>query len=180
VSEAELIARVVGGDQVAARELYDSYALRVYRLAFRLTGRAELAREYTQDVFVRAFANLPRFRGDSGLATWLHRITISVVSDGVQRVRRRYEREHPLLGTEPAGDVADRVDPVLRKRLHCAIDELPEVYRVAVILHDIEGYTHAEIAEITGVAVGTCRSRLSLARARLRAALSDLAEDVET
>jgi RNA polymerase sigma-70 factor (ECF subfamily) len=180
VSESELIARVLGGDQVAARALYDAYALRVYRLAFRLTGEAELAREYTQDVFVRAFASLPRFRGDSALATWLHRITISVVSDAAHKVRRLREREHPLLGTEPGSDVADGVDPVLRQRLHRAIDALPEVYRIAVILHDIEGYTHAEIAAITGVAVGTCRSRLSLARARLRAALSDLAEDVET
>ena len=180
VSESELIARVLGGDQVAARELYDAYAPRVYRLAFRLTGEAELAREYTQDVFVRAFANLPRFRGDSALATWLHRITVSVVSDAVRKVRQLREREHPLLGTEPGGDVADRVDPVLRMRLHRAIDALPEVYRVAVILHDIEGYTHVEIAEIMGVAEGTCRSRLSLARARLRAALSDLVEDVET
>jgi RNA polymerase sigma-70 factor (ECF subfamily) len=179
VPEPELIARVLRGDQVAARELYDAHASRVYRLAFRLTGDAELAREYTQDVFVRAFANLPRFRGDSALGTWLYRITLSVVSDAVRKVKRLREREIPIDELQLVGDDhSNGSDPVLRERLHHAIDALPEVYRIPVILHDIEGYTHPEIAEIVGVAEGTCRSRLSMARARLRAALGDLNEEL--
>jgi RNA polymerase sigma-70 factor (ECF subfamily) len=181
VSEPELIARVLNGDQIAARELYDAHAPRVYRLAFRMTGEAELAREYTQDVFVRAFANLPRFRGDASLATWLHRITITVVSDAVRKVRRIRERELPFDEWNPVGvDPTEKLDPVLREKLHNAIDALPEALRIPVIMHDLEGYTHVEIADIIGVAVGTCRSRLSMARARLRKALGDLTEEMKS
>jgi RNA polymerase sigma-70 factor (ECF subfamily) len=69
---------------------------------------------------------------------------------------------------------------VLRDRLHRAIDDLPEIYRTTLIMHDIEGYTHTEIAEALGVAEGTCKSRLSQARAQLRAVLRDLAPELES
>src|SRR2546430_8980875 len=83
--EPELIARVLAGDRVAARELYDAHAPRVFRLAFRLTGDADLAREFTQGTYVRAFAQLSKFRGDAALSTWLHRITVTVVSNAMRR-----------------------------------------------------------------------------------------------
>jgi RNA polymerase sigma-70 factor (ECF subfamily) len=180
VSEPELIARVLAGDRVAARDLYDAHAPRVYRLAYRMSGDADMAREATQDVFVRAFSQLARFRGDAALSTWLHRITLTVVASTMRKVQRMRERELPLdLRDATAAAVEGRGDPVLRVRLHRAIDALPEIYRMAVIMHDIEGYTHLEIAEILGVAEGTCKSRLSLARAQLRTALSDLAGELD-
>lgn len=175
MSEPERIARVLAGDQLAARELYDECAPRVYGLAYRITGDADLARECTQDTFVRAFAQLPRFRGDSALGTWLHRITVTVAADAMRRIKRIREREMELEDRHVVDGVpGDGVDPILRRRLHNAIDALPESYRITVILHDVEGYTHLEIAEMLGVAEGTCKSRLSLARARLRTALHDL------
>jgi RNA polymerase sigma-70 factor (ECF subfamily) len=180
VSEPELITRVLSGDRIAARELYDAHAPRVYRLAFRLTGDADLAREFTQDTFVRAFSQLSRFRGDSALSTWLHRITVTVVSNAMRKVKRFRERETDLEDVHPHGPDASGVDPVLRDRLHRAIDALPEIYRTTVIMHDIEGYTHTEIAEVLGVAEGTCKSRLSMARAQLRAQLADLAPELES
>ena len=180
VSEPELITRVLSGDRIAARELYDAHAPRVYRLAFRLTGDADLAREFTQDTFVRAFGQLARFRGDSALSTWLHRITVTVVSNAMRKVKRFRERETDLEDVHPHGPDAAGVDPVLRDRLHRAIDALPEIYRTTVIMHDIEGYTHTEIAEVLGVAEGTCKSRLSMARAQLRAQLADLAPELES
>src|SRR5581483_1096778 len=182
VSEPDLIARVLAGDRIAARELYDAHAPRVFRLAFRLTGDADLAREFTQDTFVRAFSQLSRFRGDSALSTWLHRITVTVVANAMRKVKRFRERETDLEDIHPlGGDGSDghQVDPVLRDRLHRAIDALPEIYRTTLIMHDIEGYTHTEIAEVLGVAEGTCKSRLSQARAQLRAVLSDLAPEFE-
>jgi RNA polymerase sigma-70 factor (ECF subfamily) len=176
VSEPELIARVVAGDRIAARELYDAHSPRVFRLAFRLTGDSDLAREFTQDTFVRAFGQLSRFRGDSALSTWLHRITVTVVANAMRKVKRFRERETELEDVHLfAGSDGPGVDPVLRDRLHRAISDLPEIYRTTVIMHDIEGYTHTEIAEVLGVAEGTCKSRLSQARAQLRAVLSDLA-----
>jgi RNA polymerase sigma-70 factor (ECF subfamily) len=180
VSEPDLIARVLAGDRIAARELYDAHSPRVYRLAFRLTGDADLAREFTQDTFVRAFGQLAKFRGDSALSTWLHRITVTVVANAMRKVKRFRERETDLEDVHPFGSDGAGVDPVLRERLHRAIEALPEIYRTTLIMHDIEGYTHTEIADVLGVAEGTCKSRLSQARAQLRAALGDLASELES
>jgi RNA polymerase sigma-70 factor (ECF subfamily) len=125
VTEPELITRVLAGDRIAARELYDGHAPRVYRLAYRLTGDADLARESTQDVFVRAFRQLPNFRGESALGTWLHRITITVVSTELRRVKKKREREADFDDVLPAASDLDYGDPVLRERLRRAIDALP-------------------------------------------------------
>jgi RNA polymerase sigma-70 factor (ECF subfamily) len=177
VNEPELIARVLSGDRIAARELYDAHSPRVFRLAFRLTGDADLAREFTQDTFVRAFAQLSKFRGESALSTWLHRITVTVVSNAMRKVKRFRARETDLEDVHPVDADGAGVDPVLRERLHRAITALPEIYRTTIIMHDLEGYTHTEIADVLGVAEGTCKSRLSQARAQLRAALADLAPE---
>jgi RNA polymerase sigma-70 factor (ECF subfamily) len=176
VIEPELIARVVAGDRLAMRALYDAHVGRVRRLAFRLTGDAELADEVTQDTFVRAFSHVSSFRGDCALATWLHRIAVSVACNATRGARRRQRREADIEeadahAIQPDGE---RVDPIVRERLHGAIDALPEILRVALVMHDFEGYSHVEIAEVLDIPVGTCRSRLFLARARLRAALGDL------
>lgn len=183
VREPELIAQVLAGDRVAARELYDAHAPRVYRLAYRLTGDADLAREFTQDTFVRAFQQLPRFRGDAAFSTWIHRITVTVVANAMRRVKRLKTRETDLDDAIPirGGETAfTGVDPILRDRLAKAIEELPEIYRTTLIMHDLEGYTHGEIAEVLGVAEGTCKSRLAMARAQLRETLGDLREEMES
>ena len=175
--EPELIARVVAGDRLAARELYDAHAPRVFRLAFRLTGESELARELTQETFIRAFAQLGRFRGESALSTWLHRVTISVVSNAMRKVKRFRVRETDLDEATSMAVETRRADPDLRDKLHRAIDELPEIYRVTLVMHDVEGYTHEEIANVLGVAEGTCKSRLSVARAQLREKLAPFAKE---
>jgi len=175
--EPELIARVVAGDRLAARELYDAHAPRVFRLAFRLTGESELARELTQETFIRAFAQLGRFRGESALSTWLHRVTVSVVSNAMRKVKRFRARETDLDEATPMAAETPRADPDLRDKLHRAIDELPEIYRVTLVMHDVEGYTHEEIANVLGVAEGTCKSRLSVARAQLREKLAPYAKE---
>jgi len=134
VSEPDLIARVVAGDRIAARELYDAHAPRVFRLAFRLTGDTALAREFTQDTFVRAFVQLARFRGDSALSTWLHRITVTVVANAMRKVKRFRDRETDLEDVSLEHHDTAATDPVLRDRLHRAIDELPEIYRTTIII----------------------------------------------
>lgn len=175
--EPELIARVVAGDRLAARELYDAHAPRVFRLAFRLTGDDDLARELTQETFIRAFVQLGRFRGESALSTWLHRVTVSVVSNAMRKVKRFRTREADL---EEAGLMAVETrttDSDLRDSLYKAIDELPEIYRVTFVMHDVEGYTHDEIATVLGIAEGTCKSRLSVARGQLREKLATFAKE---
>jgi RNA polymerase sigma-70 factor (ECF subfamily) len=175
--EPELIARVVAGDRLAARELYDAHVQLVFRLAFRFTGDGELARELTQETFIRAFAQLSRFRGDSALSTWLHRVTISVVSNAMRKVTRLRTRETDLDEAAPIAVETPVSDPDMRDKLHRAIDELPEIYRVTIVMHDVEGYTHEEIANVLGVAEGTCKSRLSVARAQLREKLAPYAKE---
>ena len=175
--EPELIARVVAGDRLAARELYDAHAPRVFRLAFRLTGDNELARELTQETFVRAFGQLGRFRGESALSTWLHRVTVSVVSNAMRKVKRFRTREADLEEASLMTSDTRVPDPDLRDQLYRAIDELPEIYRVTFVMHDVEGYTHDEIANVLGIAEGTCKSRLSVARSQLREKLRAFAKE---
>jgi RNA polymerase sigma-70 factor (ECF subfamily) len=175
--EPALIARVVAGDRQAARELYDAHAPRVFRLAFRLTGDQELSRELTQETFIRAFAQLGRFRGESALSTWLHRVTVSVVSNAMRKVKRFRAREADLDEASTLPVTTGAADPDLRDKLFRAIDELPEIYRITLVMHDVEGYTHEEIANVLGVAEGTCKSRLSVARAQVREKLAPFAKE---
>ena len=170
VNERQLIARVMAGDRLAGRALYDTHAPRVYSLAYRLSGDAEKAREFTQDTFIRAFARLSQFRGDAAFSTWLHRITVTVVSNA-RRSEVRFAREVALDEAHMV-ESAPEAEPDLKECIARAVENLTEVYRTTLILHDIEGYTHAEIAELLGVPEGTCKSRLSAARAQLREALA--------
>jgi len=177
VEEAQLVTAVLAGDPRAERDFYDRHVDRVYRLAFRMAGDETLAREFTQDTFVRAFSQLDRFRGESALSTWLHRVTISVVSNAMRKVKRFRTREADLDEASLMAVETRSGDPDLRDKLHRAIDELSEIYRTTFVMHDVEGYTHEEIANVLGVAEGTCKSRLSVARAQLREKLAPFAKE---
>ena len=174
MDERELIARVRAGDGVAERALYDAHVDRVYRLAYRLVGDDDLAREFTQDTFVRAFERLGSFREEAKLSTWLHAIATSVVLNGLRKVKR-LRRETDL---EDAGGVAAGrrdAEPDLKHRLARAIDDLPQGYRTVFVMHDVEGYTHEEIGNALDIETGTSKAQLSRARAKLREALADFA-----
>lgn len=175
VLERELIARAVTGDVAAQRALYDAHVDRVYRLAFRLSGDTELAQDFVQDAFIRAFQRLGDFRGDSSFSTWLHSITMSVSLNGLRKVKRLRQREAPLESAESIGVVARRADPDLRRRLYAAIDDLPPGYRAVFVMHDVEGYTHEEIGGALGIQAGTSKAQLFRARAKLREVLADFA-----
>ncbi|MEJ2218261.1 MAG: sigma-70 family RNA polymerase sigma factor [Gemmatimonadota bacterium] len=177
----QLVERACSGDPAATRELYDANVDRVYRLTYRLAGDEELAREYTQDTFVRAFQRLDQFRGDAALSTWLHSIAVSVAFNGLRKVKRVRSRELAMgdMGPMEATHASSlpRAEPDLKERLHQAIDDLPEMYRAVVVMHDVEGYTHQEIGGALGVAAGTSKARLFRARQMLREALADFAEE---
>lgn len=178
VDQRELIRRVLEGDPAAERRLYDAHVDRVYRLAYRMTGDEELAREYTQDTFVRAFHRLGDFRGDSALSTWLHSITVSVVLNGLRKTKRVRQREVDLDDAPVLSVVQAPMEPRLRERLRTAIDALSERYRLVFVMHDIEGFTHEEIGSSLQVAVGTSKAMLFRARARLREQLADIAQEL--
>ena len=174
MDDRQLIARVLGGDPVAERALYEQHVDRVYRLAYRLAGNDDLAQDFTQDTFVRAFQRLPEFRGDSAFSTWLHSIAVSVSLNGLRKVARLRTREADL--TEATSVPVPRTaEPDLKVRMARAIDALPDGYRTVFVMHDIEGYTHEEIGAALGIEAGTSKAQLSRARAKLRQALADFA-----
>ena len=175
VTDHEIIAAVLRGDVRAERELYDAHVDRVYRLAWRMAGDETLARDFTQDTFIRAFQRLADFRADSSLATWLHSIAVSVILNGLKKVRRIHGRE--IGGDElPEVMVGTREsEPDLKVRLRAAIEGLPEGYRAVFVMHDVEGFTHEEIGAALGIQPGTSKAQLSRARAKLRVELSEFA-----
>ena len=175
VNESQLIARVIAGDRLAGRALYDTHAPRVYSLAYRMSGDPERAREFTQDTFIRAFARLSQFRGDAAFSTWLHRIVVTVISNA-RRSEVRFAREVALDEANLIEASAPEAEPDLKDCIARAVENLSEAYRTTLIMHDIEGYTHSEIAGILGVPEGTSKSRLSAARAQLRQELAAFKE----
>jgi RNA polymerase sigma-70 factor (ECF subfamily) len=175
VEEAQLVTAVLAGDPRAEREFYDRHVDRVYRLAHRMAQDDVLAREFTQDTFVRAFDRLKDFRMDSSLATWLHAITSSVVLNGLKKVRRIRGREE---GRDELPEVAAtrrEAEPDLKVKLARAIDALPAGYRSVFVMHDVEGFTHEEIGTALGIQPGTSKAQLFRAREKLRVALAEFA-----
>jgi RNA polymerase sigma-70 factor (ECF subfamily) len=177
VNDRELIGRVLAGDPGAERALYDAHVDRVFRLVYRMAGDLDRAQDWVQETFIRAFDRLGSFRGESALGTWLCSIAISVSLNGLRQVRRAREREVGLDETAPIGHQPREADPDLRTRLGAAIDALPDGYRAVFVMHDVEGYTHDEIARMLGVQPGTSKAQLFRARAKLREALADFARE---
>lgn len=168
--DAELVARASRGNRLAFEMLYRRHRDRIYGLLWRLAGAdGALAEDLLQEAFVRAWRKLDSFRGDSQFVTWLHRLSVNVaLSD--RRIRlRRLEHETPLEGqAERTARGAKDVTAGEHRDLERAIARLPERARTVLVLYDIEGYSHAEIAELTGMAVGSSKAQLHRARSLVR------------
>jgi RNA polymerase sigma-70 factor, ECF subfamily len=168
-----LVRRAQEGDVDAFEGLYRRNVGRVYALCLRMTGDSVAAEELTQSVWVRAWERLDTFRGESAFSSWIHRLTVNLVLSERRSDSRRRAR------VELEGDVADvnadsaTPPPQVETRiaLERAVAELPEGARTVFVLHDVEGYRHADIAEQMGTAVGTVKSQLHRARKLLREAL---------
>lgn len=178
MSQHEWAEQARHGDERAFRRLYDANVDRVYRLMYRMAGEEHLARDFTQEAFLRAFQKLDQFRGGSAFSTWLHAIAVSVALNGLRKVERHRKRERTLDGVaEFVAAPTNRSEPGVHERLQEAVDGLPDIYRTVFLMHDLEGYGHGEIAEALGVAEGTSKARLSRARAKLRECLGDAMQE---
>lgn len=156
------------GERAALHAFYERYRRRVFSLIARIVG-AQDAEELAQEVFLRAFKALPKFRGDAQLSTWMYRLAVNAALSYATRGQARAKRdlgEEALLAL-PAED-APATDPKLRARLERALVALPAGYRAVLVLHDVEGLQHEEIAQILGCRVGTSKSQLHKARAKMR------------
>jgi len=144
----------------------------VYALCLRLTGDAGAAEERTQDVFVRAWDKLRSFRGESLFSSWLHRLAVNVVMNERRTTIRREQRVTPMAAPEVLERGKGEPTVGLSIDLERAIAALPEGAREVFVLYDIEGYSHGEIAELTGIAEGTSKAQLFRARQLLREKLN--------
>jgi len=169
-------------DQQTFHELYQKYHERVYSICFRMTQNTSESEDLTQDVFVRLFRTIGSFRGESAFTTWLHRLTVNLVLMHFRKRKRRQDRsnEEAELSTYivPGSQDPKRMRIVDRILLSEVIAKLPEGYRQAIILHDIQGLQHKEIAEAGGRSVGTSKSQLHKGRAMLRELIAGPSQQV--
>jgi len=172
LDDRDLIRRILDGDAAAERQLYETHVERVFRLAYRMTGDATQAEDLTQDTFIRAFDRLADFRGESAFGGWLHRVATSVILTALQRRKRLQSIESLREDLTAVSGAETAEDPDLRRTLDRAVAGLDENHRLVFVMHDVEGYTHQEIASAMDTPVGTAKARLSRARQKLRAALS--------
>ena len=176
--EQRWIQAARGGDEAAFGELVRLYQKRVYALAVRLCPTPELAEEAAQEAFLSAWQGLPFFRGDAAFSTWLYRLTANACADILRRRQRRSGQDEPLDQAEtlPARDPGPQ-EAAERKELRSAIEaglrQLPEDYRTALILREIQQLSYEEIAAATGVELGTVKSRISRGRGALRKFLTE-------
>jgi len=161
--DGPLVRRAQKGDRWAFEQLVDRHQHRLFTLSARLLGSPDEAADAVQEAFIRAWLGLPSFRHGARFSTWLYRICFNAVHD--QRTKRP---------TAPLEEVAEPVDPrdqfvahELSGALQQALAGLEEEYRSAVVLYDVLGCSYAEIAELTGVAEGTVKSRIFRGRKRL-------------
>lgn len=165
------VERAKAGDRRAFEKVYRACHGRVYAVCLRMTGRVQEAEELTQDVFVRAWEKLDLFRGDSAFTTWLHRLTVNLVLQDRRSKGRRRAKEQPAPDLEVFGHQAVRAMPGTRVDLERAIAGLPDGAKRVLVLRDIQGYAYREIADITGVTLGTVKAQIHRARALVREAL---------
>jgi len=175
MNNSDKIKPLTDADQEQFHELYQTHYRRVYSICLRMTQDISDAEDLTQEIFVHLFRALGSFRGDSSFTTWLHRLTVNHV---LMHFRKRKVRTVQTTedGELPAPALADShdnkciniVDHILLSEV---IAKLPDGYREALVLHDIEGFEHKEIAELRGRTEGTSKSQLHKARMKLRGLL---------
>jgi RNA polymerase sigma-70 factor (ECF subfamily) len=182
--EAALVQRCGAGDEIACAALVAEHQRMVVQLAINLLGDRDEALDLSQDVFLRVFRTIHRFRGQSSLRTWIYRIAVNQARNRHRFWRRRHRADQVSLDAHVAahGDFLsggeagpDRVlaQKELAAQLNHALEGLPFDQRTAIVLREIDGLSYDEIAYSLGVAVGTVKSRLTRARQALRLELRE-------
>jgi RNA polymerase sigma-70 factor, ECF subfamily len=179
-ADFDLVQQCRYGDAEAFEEIYHRYSEMIYNLAARMSGDRELAADLTQEIFLRAYRSLERFRGGASLKTWLYRVAVNHCRSRLGRRRWWFSplaEEHGEEGLQlpdlREGPEEKAVQWDRRRHLSKALAALPATFREAVVLCDLQGLEYQEIAEVLGVRIGTVRSRIARGREKLRAHLDE-------
>ena len=174
--DALTIRRAINGDERALRQLWSQYAPHIDAVVLRLAEDRDVAADIAQDVWVQIFKALPTFRGDSQFGTWAHRIAVNRTLNALRKVRRLAKVEVTI--EEDSASVEEDLDrSFVAESIEAAAAQLPKGARTVWALHDVEGYTHEDIAEQLGITAGASKSQLFKARAKLRRLLAHLIDD---
>lgn len=179
-TDHSLIRRAIDGDERALRQLWSQYSPHIDAVVRRLVGgrNADLAADIAQEVWIQIFRALRSYRGEAQFGTWAHRIAVNRTLNALRRARRLEQTEVEIDEDAPAVDGdSDRV--FLAESIEAAAAQLPAGARTVFLLHDVEGYTHDDIAHELGITTGASKSQLFKARAKLRRLLAPLV-DVRT
>ena len=184
-TEAQFVARLVARDEGAFNELVTTYERRVFALVFRMLGRRDEAEDLSQEVFVQVFKAIDQFRGDSKLSTWIYRIAVNLCKNRSKYNSRRHQGQQddvdaiaeraPLTAAKgvSVGGISRPDELVEGMQLEMvvkrAIAQIEPDFREVLVLRDVEDLSYEEIAQVTGLADGTVKSRIHRARAQLRA-----------
>ena len=182
--DADVVARAKSRSEAAFEQLVDRYKRRAFRVAWKITSNHEDAEDVVQNAFVKAFQNLPDFRGDSRFYTWLVRITIN---DALMKIRRRRSNEVSIDGPKGADDRPVRIeikDQTANPEQRCAqnevqrivaanINDLAPTFRTVLLLRDVEGLSTKQTAQALDLTSSAVKTRLQRARVKLRKSLSD-------
>jgi RNA polymerase sigma-70 factor (ECF subfamily) len=173
------IQRAIEGDERALRALWSQHAPHIDAVVRRLAGDPDLAEDIAQEVWIQIFRALPSYRGESQFGTWAHRIAVNRTLNALRRTRRlsriETDMDEETVSVEHGGDQA-----MLRSVIDAAAAKLSPGARTVFLMHDVEGFTHEEIAKELGITPGGSKSQLFKARAKLRRLLAHLVDAQET
>jgi RNA polymerase sigma-70 factor (ECF subfamily) len=174
-TDRDLIQRAVEGDERAMRRLWSQHAPHIDAVVRRLVGDSDAAADIAQEVWIQIFRALPGYRGESQFGTWAHRIAVNRTLNALRKTRRLEKIESEI--TEETASVEQTSEGTLvMATIQDAAARLSPGARTVFVMHDIEGYTHEEIARELGITTGGSKSQLFKARARLRRMLAHLVD----
>ena len=173
MEDADLVRLCQNGDMAAFGQLFHKYHERVYSTAYRMTGNQQDAEDLTQEIFLKAYQSINKFRFRSAFSSWLYRLAVNSCIDELRK--RKKNDATPLTEEMPEMDVNTPEDQAISReregQIWGAINSLNERERAIVILRDVEGLSYNEIAEVLRCSLGRVKSRLHEARQKLKAAL---------
>jgi RNA polymerase sigma-70 factor, ECF subfamily len=171
-----LLQRARNGDEMALRSLWVQHSPHIDAVIRRLCGDSDMAADIAQEVWMQIFRALPSYRGDAQFGTWAHRIAVNRTLNALRKVRR-LDKSEVDMPDEVAAPLEDLDRGFVAESIDAAIARLSPGARTVFVMHDVEGYTHEEIAEQLGITAGGSKSQLFKARAKLRRLLAHLVED---